>query len=119
MADPRNATKREHIMPKYLLAYHGGGMAETEEAQQAAMAAWGAWMGQHEAAFADMGAPTMMNRTVDSGGDTDGGGANPVTGYGLINADDMAGACSIAAGCPIVADGGSVEVSECIDMMAG
>lgn len=107
-------------MPKYLFAYHGGAMAETEEAQQAAMAAWGAWMGQHQANFSDMGAPTMMNRTVTADGDNDdGGGTNPVTGYALIEADDTAAACSIAAGCPIVAEGGSVEVAQCIDIMGG
>ena len=95
-------------------------MAETEEAQAETMAAWGAWMGEHAAAFADMGAPTMMNCTVNAeGSNDDGGGANPVTGYGLIEAGDMQAACAIAAGCPIVADGGSVEVAECIDLQAG
>ena len=32
-------------MGKFVLVYHGGAMAETEEAQQAAMAAWGTWFG--------------------------------------------------------------------------
>ncbi len=104
-------------MAKYLFAYHGGGMKEGEEAQAAAMAAWGSWMGQHGAAFADGGAPTMMNMTVDGSGASDGGGANPVTGYALIEAEDMAAACAIAEGCPIIADGGSVEVSQTIDVM--
>jgi hypothetical protein len=32
-------------MGKYVLAYRGGTMAQGEEAQAAAMAAWGAWFG--------------------------------------------------------------------------
>ena len=30
-------------MANYLLAYHGGGMADTEEEQARVMAAWGKW----------------------------------------------------------------------------
>jgi len=38
------------------------------------------------------------------------GGANPASGYSLVNADDM------AKGCPMVVSGeGSVEVAECFD----
>ena len=32
-------------MAKFILAYHGGGMPETEAEQAAVMAAWGAWFG--------------------------------------------------------------------------
>ena len=33
-------------MPNYLLAYHGGGMPETEEEGARVKAAWGQWMGK-------------------------------------------------------------------------
>ncbi len=41
-------------MTKYLFAYHGGGMPDTEEESAKVMAAWGEWMGSHEAGFIDM-----------------------------------------------------------------
>ena len=44
------------------------------------------------------------------------GGANPASGYGLIEADDTDAAVRFARGCPILEDGGSVEVAECFDM---
>ena len=103
-------------MPKYVFAYHGGGMAETEAEQQAEMAAWGAWMGAHQGAWADMGAPTGASMTVSADGNADGGGANPLSGYGLINADSIEAACAIAAGCPIIAKGGTVEVAETFEI---
>ena len=104
-------------MAKFLYAYHGGGMAETEEEQAAVMAAWGAWMGGIGEAFVDPGNPVADASTVTADGSvTSGGGANPVTGYGLVEAADLAAAVEMAKGCPILDAGGSVEVCATIEM---
>jgi hypothetical protein len=104
-------------MPKYVLAYHGGGMAATEAEQAAAMAAWGAWFGSLGDAVVDGGNPTGASKTVKADGSAaDGGGANPLTGYSLISATDLDAAVSLAKGCPIFASGGTVEVAEAIEM---
>ncbi len=104
-------------MTKFLFAYHGGGMPDSEEEQAKHMAAWGDWMGSNSAAFVDMGAPTSVAKTVGSDGVTDGAGPNPVTGYGIIEADDIDAACTIAAGCPVVTlGGGTVEVAETFEV---
>ena len=104
-------------MAKYLFAYHGGDMAETEEEQAAVMAAWGAWYEQLGASIVDGGAPTAFATTVAADGSTsEGGGANPVTGYTVVTADDMADAVAKASGCPIRDSGGSIEVAELIEM---
>ncbi len=104
-------------MPKYVLAYHGGGMAATEAEQAAAMAAWGAWFGALGDAVVDGGNPTGASKTVKADGSAvDGGGANPLTGYSLISATDLDAAVSLAKGCPIFASGGTVEVAEAIEM---
>jgi hypothetical protein len=107
-------------MAKYLLAYHGGGMPESEEEGAKHMAAWGEWMGAHGAAFTDMGAPVGATSTVSSTGTAAGGGANPLSGYSIIEAADMAAACAIAKGCPIVTlSGGTVEVAETFEVDMG
>ena len=104
-------------MPKYLFSYHGGGMPESEEEQAKHMAAWGEWMGAHENAWVDMGAPVGAVTTVGTDGHAEGGGANPVGGYGIIEAPDMATACEIAKGCPVVTlSGGTVEVGETFEI---
>lgn len=104
-------------MPKYLLVYHGGKMSDSKAEQDAAMAAWGAWFGTLGDAVVDGGAPTGASTTVGADGSTvSGGGANPASGYSLINATNLAAAASLAKGCPILANGGSVEVAETIDM---
>jgi hypothetical protein len=54
---------------------------------------------------------------VSSAGHVDNGGANPVSGYTIVEANNYASACKHAAGNPMVVDGsGSVEVAEFIDM---
>ena len=105
-------------MSKYAFAYHGGpGMASTEEEMAEIMAAWGAWFGELGGAIVDGGAPVGQASTVASDGSvTDGGGANPITGYTIVSADSLEVAVALAKGCPALPGGGSVEVAELIDM---
>jgi hypothetical protein len=44
------------------------------------------------------------------------GGANPVSGYSLLEAADNDAAVAYAKQCPILESEGSVEVAECFDM---
>jgi hypothetical protein len=104
-------------MAKYLFVYHGGGRPDTREAQAKAMAAWGAWFGSLGNAVVNGGNPVGKSWTVRSDGSiAKDGGANPVSGYSLIEAKDQEDAVTKARGCPLLAMGGSVEVAEAIDM---
>jgi hypothetical protein len=98
-------------MGKYVLTYQGGGMADTEEAQQAAMAAWGAWFGTLGAAVVDGGAPFGASSAVGGGSAKAG-----LTGYSILEAADLPAAVRLAEGCPIIADGGTVDVYEALDV---
>lgn len=99
-------------MPKFLYVYHGGSVPQSEAEQQQVMAAWGAWMGGLGAALADGGAPVGLSKTVSASGVADDGGANPASGYSIVEAPDQATAVTMAQGCPILDAGGSVEVAE-------
>lgn len=104
-------------MGTYVFAYHGGKMAETPEEQQAEMAKWGAWFGALGEAIVDGGAPIALAKTVSADGSvSDGGGADPLTGYSVVTADSLEAAVALAGDCPILAGGGSVEVCETIEM---
>ena len=104
-------------MSKYLLAYHGGSMPETEAEQAAVMEAWGQWFGSLGDAVVDGGAPVGAATTIAADGSTSsGGGANPVSGYTLLTASDLDAAVTLAKGCPVLASGGSIEVAETIEM---
>lgn len=104
-------------MAKYALIYHGGGMPETEEEGARLMTAWGTWMQGLGGALLDAGNPFGASTTIQSDGSTvAGGGANPASGYSLIDADSLDAAVAAVAGCPILDAGGSVEVAETHDM---
>lgn len=108
-------------MANYVLVYHGGVMdptTVTQEERDAEMAKWGVWYEELGAAVVDGGAPFMHHKTIAADGSvSDGGGANPATGYTIVAADDIDGAIALAKGCPILdtADG-SIEVAQAIDM---
>ncbi|MGZ0218233.1 MAG: hypothetical protein ACKVIY_04340 [Acidimicrobiales bacterium] len=105
-------------MAKYVLAYHGGHrMPETEEGMYDLMAAWSAWFSGMGGSLLDGGNPVGAAKTINSDGSvSDGGGANPLTGYSLIEAGSIDAALDIAKGCPVIGNGGSVEVAEATDM---
>ncbi|MEP1201683.1 hypothetical protein [Tateyamaria sp.] len=104
-------------MPKFVFAYHGGGMPETPEEGARMMAAWNDWYAAMGEAVVDGGAPVGQSMTVSQGGVTGDGGANPLSGYTVVQADTIDAACEMANGCPMIADGsGTVEVAPVIDM---
>lgn len=105
-------------MTTYVLTYHGGsGMTEDPEEHEKQMAAWGAWFGQIGSGLVDGGNPFAASRTVHADGSTsDGGPAAELGGYSVITANDFDGALAVAKGCPVLAGGGSVQVSEVIEM---
>jgi hypothetical protein len=103
-------------MTKYIFAYHGGKAPESPEEGQKVMQLWMDWFAGLGDAVADGGNPLGMSKTVSSGGVADDGGTNPISGYSLVNAADMDAAVAMAKDCPMLADGGSVEVAECLDM---
>ena len=107
-------------MPNYLLAYHGGETPEGEEAQAKMMTAWNEWIEQHGDAMIDIGNPVGATMTVAADGTaTDGAGEHAITGYSVVEADDMPAAVEIAKSCPVLADGGSVEVAELVEIPTG
>ena len=102
-------------MAKFLYLYAGGQMAETREAQEAAMQQWTTWFGTLGDSVVDIGNPFGAGTTVKDGGTSD-GGASELGGYSIINAESLAEAANKANGCPVLQSGGTVEVYEAVAM---
>ena len=102
-------------MAKFVYLYTGGQMAETPEAQQAAMQAWGEWFGTLGDVVLDMGNAFTASATLSDGG-ASAGGASRIGGYSVISAESLDDATSLAKGCPVLVGGGSVEVYETLPM---
>ncbi len=112
------ADKGELEMPRYLLSYHGEmrmeDMPSDPEAIQAVMAQWGAWYESMGESLVDGGAPIAFSTAINA----DGAAEAPaqLSGYTVVECDDMEAATTIAQGSPVLANGHSVQISQCIDM---
>lgn len=98
-------------MPHFLFAYHGGKQPETPEETEIEIERWRSWFDRIGASIVDPGNPVGMTRTVSANGVSDDGGANPLTGYTIIQAENIEKAVELAKACPIIGDG-TVEVAE-------
>jgi hypothetical protein len=104
-------------MSKYVLAYKGGGMASSDAEREAAMAAWGAWMGGLGEALTDPGNPFGPSQAMAADGTLSDGAGSGLSGYSILQADSFAAAAEMAKGCPIFAAGGSIDVYEALAIM--
>lgn len=102
-------------MPHFILAYHGGKRPETPEAGAELMARWRAWMEDIGASIVNPGNPVGMSKTVSSEGVADNGGSNPLSGFTIVQADTIEGACDLAKGSPHL-DHGTIEIAELMNI---
>ncbi|MGD0379189.1 MAG: hypothetical protein ABSC30_04315 [Acidimicrobiales bacterium] len=104
-------------MGKFVYLYTGGQMADTPEAQKAAMEAWMGWFGTLGDDVVDIGNPFGPSSTVLADGSSTSGAAGGMGGYSVISANSLSDAAGKAKGCPVLAGGGTVEVYEALDVM--
>jgi hypothetical protein len=104
-------------MTNYVLVYSGGGMPETEEEQNAVMAAWGAWYEGLGQAVVDGGNPFGPSTSVASDGSVSQGAPSALSGYTVISAESLDAATDQAKNCPVLTSGGRVDVYETFRIM--
>ena len=93
-------------MPKYMFLYKGEAtdLSEMSEEDAAKVAAgWGAWIGRVGPALADVGTPLAPGTSVID----DGGSGAPVklSGYSIVEAEDLSAAEALTAGHPFLSEG--------------
>ena len=103
-------------MSNFVFAYTGGAMAETPEAQEAAMQAWMGWFGTLGDAVVEVGNPFGASIAVQADGSPAPTRA-ALGGYSVVQADSLEDAAALAKGCPVLEGGGAVEVYEAIPVM--
>jgi hypothetical protein len=98
-------------MSKYVFAFRSDpGRAATAAEEEA----WGAWFGQLGGAVADFGNRVGQARMVGANGASPQTGS--LSGYVVVNADNLDSAVVLAQGCPGLRAGGQVEVGEIVAM---
>lgn len=93
---------------KYVLSFRGQvGRRLTAEEE----ARWPTWFEQIKDSIADFGNRVGEVREVGPGAER----SDALSGYIIINADTLDSAATLARGCPILQQGGSIEVGELVD----
>lgn len=103
-------------MQKYLFAYHGSPQFTSPEEGQKHMVDWRAWSSGLGASMVDPGMPVTNGVIIGREGITEASGASTITGITIVQAETPEQAYAMAKSCPHITAGGTIEVSEAMDM---
>ena len=103
-------------MPQYMITYLGGEHSSNPEEGKKHMSRYEDWLSSLGNAAISPANPLKNTSTVNSDGTVTPGGITSMSGFTIIEADSMDKAIAIAKDCPFLDIGGSLEVSELIQM---
>ncbi len=105
-------------MASYVLVFTGGGaMATTEEGRSEELARWGVWYGGLGQGIVDGGKPFGASVVVAADGTVTPGAPSGLSGYAIVSAESLEAATAMTQGCPILTNGGTIEVYETFEVM--
>ncbi len=103
-------------MTQYVLVYLGGNQPSSPEEGQKHFAKYKAWLSSLGDAAVSPANPLKGTSTVNADGTVSAGGTTSMSGFTIIEADSLDAAIAIAKACPFLDIGGSLEVSELMQM---
>ncbi|HEY6096159.1 MAG TPA: hypothetical protein VIU93_14515 [Gallionellaceae bacterium] len=99
-------------MKQYVLVYLGGNPPTNQEQARLHHMKYVEWLTSLGDALVIPTIPLKDTNTVGSDGSVREGGSSAMSGFSVIRTDSMESALSIAQACPFLEIGGSLEVSE-------
>ena len=103
-------------MPQYVMVYLGGDQPSSPEEGKQHFSKYMNWLSSLGDAAVSPANPLKDTSTVHSDGSVTTGGTTSMSGFTIIEAETMEAALSIAKDCPFLDIGGSIEVSELMQM---
>ena len=103
-------------MAQYIITYLGGNQPSTPEEGQQHFAKYKEWLSSLGDAIVSPANPFKNTSTVQPDGTVTDGSTTAMSGYTIIESSSMEGALEAAKSCPFLEIGGSLEVSELIQM---
>ena len=103
-------------MTQYVIVYLGGDQPSSPEEGKQHMAKYMEWLSALGDSAASPANPLKNTSTVNSDGTVTTVGTTTMSGYTIIDVDSMDEALSSAKDCPFLDIGGSLEVSEIMQM---
>ena len=103
-------------MTKYVITYLGGNQPSSPEEGKQHFAKYKEWLSSLGDSVVSPANPFKNTSTVNPDGTITSGSTTSMSGYSIIEADSMDKALEIAKACPFLEIGGTLEVSELIQM---
>ncbi len=103
-------------MSQYVIVYLGGEEPSSPEEGQKRFSKYMEWLSSLGDSAVSPANPLKNTNTVNSDGTVTTGSTTSMSGFTVIEADSIEAALSIAKACPFLDTGGTLEVSELIQM---
>jgi hypothetical protein len=103
-------------MSQYIIAYLGGNQPASPEEGKQQMSKYMNWLSSLGDSAVSPANPLKNTSIVNPDGSVTSGSKTAMSGYTIIEADSMESALSTAKSCPFLETGGSLEVSELMQM---
>lgn len=103
-------------MSKFIMFYLGGDQPSTPEEGKQHFNKYMEWLNALGDAVVSPANPFKDTHTVKPDGSISSGSTTTMSGYTIIESDSIQSALSMASSCPFLEIGGSLEVSELIEM---
>jgi len=103
-------------MARYIITYLGGDQPSSPEEGKQHFEKYKEWLSSLGDSVVSPANPFKNTSTVNSDGTVTAGSTTSMSGYTIIEADCIETALEIAKACPFLDIGGSLEVSELVQM---
>lgn len=103
-------------MPQYMITYLGGNQPSTPEEGKQHFEKYKAWLVSLGDSAISPANPLKNSNTVNPDGSVTAGSTTTMSGYTVVEAESIEDALIMAKACPFLDIGGSLEVSELIQM---
>ena len=103
-------------MPNFMIAYHGGTQPRSKEEGMAQMGKWKAWVEGLGKAVVNPGTPLPSSKIVTSKSVADDQDPKGMKGFAVVQAESMEAAVKIAQTDPFLDSGGTIRVSQMMEM---
>ena len=103
-------------MAQYIITYLGGDQPSSPEEGKQHFAKYKEWLSSLGDSVVSPANPFKDTTTVNSDGTVTPGGTTSMSGYTIVDADSLEAALGMAKTCPFLDIGGSLEVSELVQM---
>jgi len=103
-------------MAQYIFVYLGGNPPASPEEGAKHFAKYKEWLASISGSVVSPANPLKNTTTISPDGTTTDGGTSTMSGFTIVEADSMQAALGLARDCPFLEIGGSLEVSELLQM---